>query len=155
MQREIKFRAWNTEFKHMVFPTLEFGRELWPCTYKRTTKTIDKDGYTEEIVFEMVSVDHILQDDIFEVMQFTGLYDEDENEIYEGDIVIPVKFIDEPNEVRYIQHGFYRVKSIEDKMYVNPLGNCKVKIIGNIYENQKVAKGKQVKKKVSKLKGKV
>ena len=135
MNREIKFRAWNLELKHMVFPTLEFGRELWPCTYKRTTKTIDKDGYTEEIVLEFVSVDHILQDPIFEVMQFTGLYDVDDNEIYEGDIVVPVKFKEIPNVIQYIQNGFYRVKSIYNKIYTNLLGNCDIKIIGNIHKN--------------------
>ncbi len=135
MNREIKFRAWNLELKHMVFPTLEFGRELWPCTYKRTTKTIDKDGYTEEIVLEFVSVDHILQDPIFEVMQFTGLYDVDDNEIYEGDIVVPVKFKEIPNVIQYIQNGFYRVKSINNKIYTNLLGNCDIKIIGNIHKN--------------------
>jgi len=135
MNREIKFRAWNLELKHMVFPTLEFGRELWPCTYKRTTKTIDKDGYTEEIVLEFVSVDHILQDPIFEVMQFTGLYDVDDNEIYEGDIVVPVKFKEIPNVIQYIQNGFYRVKSIDNKIYTNLLGNCDIKIIGNIHKN--------------------
>jgi hypothetical protein len=135
MNREIKFRAWNLELKHMVFPTLEFGRELWPCTYKRTTKTIDKDGYTEEIVLEFVSVDHILQDPIFEVMQFTGLYDVDDNEIYEGDIVVPVKFKEIPNVIQYIQNGFYLVKSINNKIYANLLGNCDIKIIGNIHKN--------------------
>ena len=135
MNREIKFRAWNLELKHMVFPTLEFGRELWPCTYKRTTKTIDKDGYTEEIVLEFVSVDHILQDPIFEVMQFTGLYDVDDNEIYEGDIVVPVKFKEIPNVIQYIQNGFYLVKSINNKIYTNLLGNCDIKIIGNIHKN--------------------
>ncbi len=135
MNREIKFRAWNLELKHMVFPTLEFGRELWPCTYKRTTKTIDKDGYTEEIVLELVSVDHILQDPIFEVMQFTGLYDVDDNEIYEGDIVVPVKFKEIPNVIQYIQNGFYLVKSINNKIYANLLGNCDIKIIGNIHKN--------------------
>ena len=135
MNREIKFRAWNLELKHMVFPTLEFGRELWPCTYKRIIKTIDKDGYTEEIVLELVSVDHILQDPIFEVMQFTGLYDVDDNEIYEGDIVVPVKFKEIPNVIQYIQNGFYRVKSINNKIYTNLLGNCDIKIIGNIHKN--------------------
>lgn len=135
MNREIKFRAWNNETKQIVFPTLEFGRELWPCTYKRIITTEEKDGHTEQFVLEMVSVDHILQEEIFDVMQFTGIHDINGNEIFEGDIVIPTKFKDKPNRVEFIKHGFYRVKNINNKIYVNPLGNCEIKIIGNIYEN--------------------
>lgn len=135
MARDIKFRAWNTEMKHMVSPSLEFGLNLWPCMYRRVTTTEEKDGKLEEVVMELVSVDHILQEPIFEVMQFTNQVDKYGKEIYEGDIVIPTKFKDKPNTVLFVEHGFYRVKNHNGRTYCNPLGSCEVKVIGNIYEN--------------------
>lgn len=55
--------------------------------------------------------------------------------IFEGDIVVPTKFKDIPNLVKYISGGFYRVKKHGERIYINPLGTCELKIIGNIYEN--------------------
>jgi hypothetical protein len=66
--------------------------------------------------------------------QFTGVYDVDGREIYEGDIVTPVNFNDIPNLVKFVSHGFYRVKMHGAKTYYNILGACNVRIIGNIYE---------------------
>jgi uncharacterized phage protein (TIGR01671 family) len=134
--REIKFRAWNTEMNHIVFPSLEFGREIWPCTYKRIIKSeTNENGDNVEFVLELVSVDHILQSPEFEVMQYTGVEDFDGNEIYEGDIVLPVKFKDIPNVVEFVNGGFFRVKMHGSKKYYNPLGNANLKVIGNIYEH--------------------
>jgi uncharacterized phage protein (TIGR01671 family) len=120
----------------MVFPSLEFGREIWPCTYKRIIKSkTNENGDNVEFVLELVSVDHILQSPEFEVMQYTGVEDFDGNEIYEGDIVLPVKFKDIPNVVEFVNGGFFRVKMHGSKKYYNPVGNANLKVIGNIYEH--------------------
>jgi uncharacterized phage protein (TIGR01671 family) len=72
------------------------------------------------------------------IMQSTGIEDVSGNMIFEGDIVIPVKFKDVPNQVKYIYNAFYRCKMHGTKEYINILGNCQVKIIGNIYQNEAI-----------------
>ncbi len=69
----------------------------------------------------------------------TGIKDVNNREIFEGDIVVPTKFNDIPNLIEYVVDGFYRVKVHNgDKIYINPLGSCKLKIIGNIFENREL-----------------
>jgi uncharacterized phage protein (TIGR01671 family) len=151
MRREIKFRAWNTEINHMVFPSLEFGREIWPCTYKRIIKNeTDENGYTEEIVLEMVSVDHILQSSEFKVMQYIGLKDKNGIEIYEGDI-LKCEFVNCNFSIEYNNeaacYDWYVLAETEkqcaalaNSIEESPAKAGKpfmeiVEVIGNIYEN--------------------
>ncbi len=156
MKREIKFRAWNTEMNHMVFPNLEFGREIWPCFYKRITKTkTNKDGHTEEVVLEMVSIDHILQSPEFDVMQFTGLLDKSGKEIYEGDIIFnhAEEGISNSNTIiwdndRYVieQLSAQGDKNNGAGIYLELYPLCQdIEIIGNIYVLPKKPKSKNFK----------
>lgn len=68
------------------------------------------------------------------VMQYTGLDDKNDMEIYEGDIV--VRYPDGDNGIVEIDKGVYTMSGD----YRLPLCNEVVEIIGNIYENPELIK---------------
>ena len=111
--RKIKFRAWDNIAKSMYLVS-----EMY--------QHIEDDGFTKK--------DSIL-------MQFTGLYDVNGKEIYEGDI---------------IKHRYFSKKGIADVRWSNEQGyylaiepdgsrtmlNPNSEIIGNIYENPELIQNK-------------
>lgn len=129
MMREIKFRAWERELQMMVYDT-ELGG--WHFEY---------DGNPVRAVNQMINE----EDYFYDLMQYTGLKDQNDTEIYEGDIVLfdsklyPVEF----------KNGNFGVKKLmkvnlytdEMREYQEPLWNLVVdgcEVIGNIYENPEI-----------------
>jgi len=120
--RKIKFRAWDNKRKKMI-------------------ERIEEDGeYVVCFNGEICCIKHgnapfnvTLPQNLF-LMQFTGLYDKDGKEIYEGDIV---KCLD--NSKHLIQrNNDYSAYQLSNRNYIglekqNLEDNYK--IIGNIYEN--------------------
>lgn len=119
--RAIKFRGLTIKDSTWVYGCLVYSECNAPFS-----KSVD---YAEIITPNADSIEVW----VATIGQFTGLQDVDGKDIYEGDVVMPTKFKDKPNDVEYISNGFYRTTQHNGKSYVNPLGSCEVKVIGDAY----------------------
>lgn len=116
--REIKFRAWLKEHKTMVnVAEIDINLQL-----------IYHYGFDDfEGNFENFNS--------IELLQYTGLKDKNENEIYEGDIAIHHgkmhKIIFNAEEARFV----LRDDEFELEIPFTNNNNKRMEIVGNIYEN--------------------
>ena len=120
-----RFRAWDKRFSEFVedFFVSEDGK-----IYKKSTDT----GYG--IAISRETSDKII------LMQSTCLFDKNNKEIFEGDIVL---VLDSPYTVFYDnEKGSYRLKPHDDRWNVDYMSNFShggnFEIIGNIYENKEL-----------------
>ncbi len=128
MQRELKFRAWDTELKEMLNDWDVRENGIWLSTINKLEETLaDRNRFV--------------------LMQFTGLLDKNGKEIYERDIV------EHYGEVFFVgfEQGAFVVKGvtirenpdgseykISDDLLMNQ--NTVLVVIGNVYENPELLK---------------
>ncbi len=133
--REIKFRAWN-RLNGKMYENVGYRNGLIFIDY-------DYDEYDFECEGDIIiNSNYILDEDITEIMQYTGLKDKNGNEIYEGDIVEELNGERHPivyEEYRFDVYGFYDTGyDIAGDGFSE--GSDKFKVIGNIYENPELLK---------------
>lgn len=131
--REISFRALSKADKQMFdvdYMKLDFGK----VPYVNGEVFSENDGW---ITYE-------LDDDDFELMQYTGLKDKNGVEIYEGDI-IKAKFIKDSSEitgwVEYFDKDASFICHLKGGDYALLVALSELEVIGDIYNNKEFLRG--------------
>lgn len=127
MNREIKFRAWDKKRKKM-FPVIV----LTPFTHPDIEEITTVADFAKKTT-------HLLHPGEFELMQFTGLKDKNDAEIYEGDIVsfADVLANDHVAEVVFV-NGSFALK-VGDHFW-SPVHDEPVVFVGTVFENPELLK---------------
>lgn len=118
-----KFRAWDGAKKEMF-------KDTFAITESGQVVVVEQEFVTSPP--DYVFVDHLV------IMQSTGIFDKNNTEIFEGDIVL---VLDSPYTVFYDnEKGSYRLKPHDDRWNVDYMSNFShggnFEVVGNIYENK-------------------
>ena len=156
MNRKIKLRAWQKYHKKML--------EVLDIGFKDGEVNSVKVKYPEDTIPAVVTYKKndkkFWLDDCIKLMQYTGLKDNNNNEIYEGDVLKQVKkssregyersSYDKNNfEVVFKYGSFWLQRPYDDSVYIRDFPNIDefvgfecFKIVGNIYENPELLETK-------------
>ena len=126
MPREIKFRAWDEEKKIMVYG-VERAYDAQGTAFDSNGKELD--WYDDTSFWRYNSFGQFIENNV-PLMQFTGLKDKNEKEIYEGDVVINSM----GSEVIRWREGGFHFEQCDADIH---------EVIGNIYENPDLLKAQQ------------
>lgn len=134
--RDIKFRAWDTSLKKYRTLGLNSGKQNLGIGFEV------KGGIGSNTTTIYHSTGDIIE-------QFTGLYDKNGKEIYEGDIVkLHVVILSPDDKVGFIEYRpefGYCInfgKSIARQEYWAANDKHTIEVIGNIHENPVLLEGK-------------
>lgn len=133
--KEIKFRFWNKEKEIMCFDNEDDSSSYWDGVDCSVVKLINNELNSEWTRKE------------YDIMQYSGIKDKNEKEIYEGDI-IEIKVYDSFSNqcistkkcVMEFKNGIFGVmftKAQELTAFVH-FTNTTFEVIGNIYENKEL-----------------
>ena len=133
--RELKFRAWDKEYKKMWWFDL-----MWGNTVAHGSGWIGMvdSPETEKYGVGILSDNRVQVDPIGkEIMQYTGLKDKNGKEIYEGDIVRHTNATTSIYEVIFHEHGYFAIHFNDKEVVYCLIDSVRLgcEIIGNIYEN--------------------
>lgn len=120
-----RFRVWDTTKKEMF-------KDTFAITESGQVVVVEQEDVMSPP--DYVFVDHLV------IMQSTGLFDKNNKEIFEGDIVL---VLDSPYTVFYDnEKGSYRLKPHDDRWNVDYMSNFShggnFEVVGNIYENKEL-----------------
>lgn len=114
----------------------------WHRTWEEMGKVkrirFDDEGNVTTVLFRGRDLGTNTHADEIELMQSTGLFDKNNTEIFEGDIV---QVLDSTYTVFYDnERGSYRLKPHDDRWNVDYMSNFShggnFEVVGNIYENK-------------------
>ncbi len=131
MNREIKFRAWDSVHNRMIYSDKHLGYMPFDdncfCNYdfnisKKGAYCFAYDDYNDEIINETD----------LPIMMWTGLKDKNGKDVYEGDLL--KSYYEKSGIIKWNDElGAFQVKGIPSQT----MKRChEMEVIGNIYENE-------------------